>query len=233
MPTCATPEQSETAPPVLLVDYENIQDLGLLKKLLPSDFEVRVFVGANQAKIPTEVVKQAQKFGSRLTWIQIDGHGKNALDFHIAYTIGLLVAGNKTRRIAVLSHDGGFDPLLRYLEKRGTPCRRITALDDLTPGRTIEPVVPDPQAATAPSEAVPANGANGRPVTLTEVLLFINGHPAKNLPKTPKTLAAHLASHFKKQAVKTDFAALVDELAKIGKIEISGNRLKYFNRKSP
>ena len=119
------------------------------------------------------------------------------------------------------------------MEKRGTPCRRITALDDLTPRRTIEPVVPDPQAATAPSEAVPANGANGRPVTLTEVLLFINGHPAKNLPKTPKTLAAHLASHFKKQAVKTDFAALVDELAKIGKIEISGNRLKYFNRKSP
>ena len=233
MPTSPTRDQADATPPVLLVDYENVQDLGLLKKLLPTDFEVRVFVGANQAKIPTEVVKHAQKFGPRLTWIQIDGHGKNALDFHIAYTIGLLIAENKKRRISVLSHDGGFDPLLRYLEKRGTPCKRIGPLNDLTTRRTVEPAVPESQPAPAPSETVPANGASGRPVTLTDVLLFINGHPAKNLPKTPKTLAAHLASHFKKQAVTTDFAALVDELAEIGKIEISGNRLKYFNRKSP
>ena len=65
MPTTPGREPAENALPILLVDYENIQDLGLLKKLLPTDFEVRVFVGANQAKIPTEVVKHAQKFLGR------------------------------------------------------------------------------------------------------------------------------------------------------------------------
>jgi len=84
--------------PVLLVDFENIQDLDYLKKLRNTDYEVRVFLGPHQAKLPTALVRQAQPFGSRLHWIQMEGHGKNALDFHIAYTIGLLVAENEPVR---------------------------------------------------------------------------------------------------------------------------------------
>ncbi len=62
---------------------------------------------------------------------------------------------------------------------------------------------------------------------MTDVQLFINGIPPRNRPKTPKTLAAHLASHFKKQASGADFSAIVTELAHRSVIVINGNSLSY------
>ncbi|WP_374402647.1 PIN domain-containing protein [Niveibacterium sp.] len=220
---------AEKSNPVLLVDYENIQDLSLLKRLLATAFEVRVFVGANQTKIPVDVVKTAQRFGERLGWVQIDGHGKNALDFHIAYTLGLLVAESKSRGLYVLSRDTGFDPLLQYLVKRGIPCRRVSSVDDWS--SIARPASPSPQPtiprATDELSESPPPPTSRQGVSMTDVQLFINGIPPRNRPKTPKTLAAHLASHFKKQASGADFSAIVTELAHRSVIVINGNSLSY------
>lgn len=228
--------------PVLLVDFENIQDLDYLKKLRNTDYEVRVFLGPHQAKLPTALVRQAQPFGSRLQWIQMEGHGKNALDFHIAYTIGLLVAENRKRRIFVLSKDSGFDPLITYLAKRSIACERIEELGKfLTAKDTLAaPAKQAPQASEEPIEKsapvptpVPSTTAgktSGNAPPLTEVILHINAIPPRTRPKKPKTLAAHLASHFKKQSPGNDFSLVIKELAKLGKISITGDKLSYHNK---
>jgi hypothetical protein len=240
---------ADETPPVLLVDFENIQDLDYLKKLRNTDYEVRVFLGPHQAKLPTPLVRQAQPFGSRLHWIQMEGHGKNALDFHIAYTLGLLVAEDRKRRIFVLSKDTGFDPLVAYLAKRGIACERIEELgkfltakdalakptvtgvsaasDDKPAPSTIVPVpTPTPPATPAPA---PTKAPTKTP-TLTEVILHLNAIPPRTRPKKPKTLAAHLASHFKKQSPGNDFSKVVKELANLGKISITGDKLSYHSK---
>jgi hypothetical protein len=218
--------------PVLLVDFENIQDLDYLKKLRNTDFEVRVFIGPHQAKLPTALVRQAQPFGSRLQWVQMEGHGKNALDFHIAYTIGLLAAENRKRRIFILSKDTGFDPLLSYLSKRNIDCQCIEELGKFLINKDVPPptpcVLPTPPSIESPvgaTTAAPKPAAKS--ISLTDILLYLETIPPRTRPKKPKTLAAHLASHFKKQAPSRDFTQVVKELAKLGKIAIDGEKLSY------
>ncbi len=228
---------AEEISPVLLVDFENIQDLDYLKKLRNTDFEVRVFLGPQQAKLPTALVRQAQPFGSRLHWIQMEGHGKNALDFHIAYTVGLLSAEARKRRIFILSKDTGFDPLISYLEKRNIACQRIEELGkfltEKEPSRPSEPS-PPPVIITPKPNPVPQTpllaATLGKTPSLTDVILHLNAIPPRTRPKKPKTLAAHLASHFKKQCPSADFSLVVKELAKLGKISVNDDKLTYHNK---
>jgi predicted transcriptional regulator of viral defense system len=53
-------------------------------------FKILVFVGANQTKVPLELAAALQPFGKDAEYITISGNGRNALDFHIAFSIGEL-----------------------------------------------------------------------------------------------------------------------------------------------
>jgi hypothetical protein len=113
----------------LLIDYENIQKLDLSD--VPDDTLIRIFVGQSQKNIPIELVKQAQRFGHRLEWIKIEGQGKNALDFHIAFYLGKLHKEHKVASFTIVSKDTGFDPLIRYINNLKRNCRRINSLFEL------------------------------------------------------------------------------------------------------
>jgi len=71
----------------IFIDFENVQpkDLALLRG---RDFRVMIFVGATQAKLPTEFAIAVQALGPAAEYVQIEGSGRNALDFHIAYYLG-------------------------------------------------------------------------------------------------------------------------------------------------
>ena len=78
---------------IILVDYENIQNINDLGKL--SGYDFKILVGNNQTKIPIEVVTSLQKYGETVTWLQVSGQGKNALDFFIAFFLGKFIEQNK------------------------------------------------------------------------------------------------------------------------------------------
>jgi PIN domain len=65
-------------------------------------------------KLPEELVVQAQPLGSLLKWVKIAGQGPNALDFHIAFYLGQILADRPKSECAILSRDTGFEPLMRY-----------------------------------------------------------------------------------------------------------------------
>ena len=62
-----------------------------------------------------------------MKYIQSDRHGKNALDFHIAFYMGRLLEGLEANgtptsgntRFVVISHDGGFDALISHVQSHG------------------------------------------------------------------------------------------------------------------
>jgi hypothetical protein len=115
---------------VLYIDYENVQNINL-SRIAQLDFKIWLFTGTSQNRIPIELVKTTQAFGDSLKWIQIDGNGPNALDFHIAYYLGLHASENTNDEYIILSKDKGFDPLIKHVIKSKIRCRRISAVSEI------------------------------------------------------------------------------------------------------
>jgi hypothetical protein len=101
----------------ILIDFENVQpdNLSLL-----SGHGVRliVFLGATQKSVPVPFAVAMQALGDKAQYLEITGNGRNALDFHVAFYMGELAAGDETAFFNVISRDKGFDPLLTHLRKR-------------------------------------------------------------------------------------------------------------------
>ena len=124
---------------LLLVDLENVHKVDLSR--LDDSYRAIIYVGANQN--PPKASKKpatAHRF-TRVDFHKIEGTGKNALDFHIAFQLGRTIETAPDTLCIVLSKDKGFDPLLNHLNKNGLQCRRINSLDELVPVVITEPVV--------------------------------------------------------------------------------------------
>jgi len=110
----------------ILVDFENLQpqDMGLLSG---DQYQLRIFRGPHQKKLDFDIVESLQPHGDRVKYLQSDRHGKNALDFHIAFYMGRMLQEletsgapkTKNTRFVVISHDGGFDALMGHVQSLG------------------------------------------------------------------------------------------------------------------
>lgn len=117
----------------ILVDFENVQplDLGLLSDV---HFRVKLFHGPHQNKLNIAIVRALQPLGDRVEYIQSERHGKNALDFHVAFYIGRLVESHRSdgmaARFVVVSKDRDFDSLLSHVRSLGYPATQARAIRD-------------------------------------------------------------------------------------------------------
>jgi hypothetical protein len=81
-------------------------------------------------------VTRLQELAGTAAYVEIEGHGPNALDFHIAYYMGKLAAEDPGSSFQVISQDKGFDVLLEHMRNQGIPCARLKSLAEL-PGPTL------------------------------------------------------------------------------------------------
>jgi hypothetical protein len=148
----------------ILVDFENVQppDMGLLSG---DQYQLRIFRGPHQKKLDFDIAESLQPLGDRVKYIQSDRHGKNALDFHIAFYLGRLLEGleanaspaTRNTRFVVISHDGGFDALISHVQSLGyaaakaASIRHALGLDEpvTEAGGAVQPE--QTQSASAPS----------------------------------------------------------------------------------
>jgi PIN domain len=114
----------------VLIDFENLQP-ELLEALDLEHFRVMVFVGANQSRVPLNFAAQLQRLGSRAQYLQISGNGRNALDFHIAFYLGELLAKDADAFFHLIAVDGGYDPLLQHLRERSAFVRKYKSIADI------------------------------------------------------------------------------------------------------
>jgi hypothetical protein len=159
----------------ILVDFENVQppDMGLLSG---EQYQLRIFRGPHQNKLDFDIAESLQPHGDRVKYIQSDRHGKNALDFHIAFYMGRLLqeleangpSANSNTRFVVISKDGGFDALMSHVQSLGygamkaASIRHALGLDEpvTTNGSAIQPTPiqspPSPPPISPPSVKTPA-----------------------------------------------------------------------------
>src|SRR5262249_55059356 len=151
-----------------------------------------LFFGAGQKSVPREFLKAALKLRERFVSIDIEGQGKNALDFHIAYYLGQYLTQSAKTPCVILSKDRGFDSLIKHLGLRGFNVRRAS---------TLREAAPAPAATTR--RPTPGRESVTAPVHQT-ALQWLSGGAKNRRPRTRKALAAHLYSHFSKKIPESE-----------------------------
>jgi hypothetical protein len=64
-------------------------------------------------------------------YIKISGHGRNALDMHIAFHIGQLAAKDPNSYFHIISNDKDYDPLIQHLRDRKILAKRRMDVADI------------------------------------------------------------------------------------------------------
>ena len=218
---------------VLLVDYENIGKIDLAA--IPDGVRVPFFFGASQRTVPTEFLKAALKLGERFVPIDIEGQGKNALDFHIAFYLGEYLARAPDTACVILSKDKGFDPLVRHLSRRGFAVRRANSMAEALTARASA-------AAASRSPAGARSGARresrrdgprreGPPSEVGslkgEALHLLAGTQKVRRPRKRKGLIAVLHSHFSQKVPDAELQRLVDQLIAEGTLSETNGAITY------
>jgi hypothetical protein len=217
----------------VFVDYENVQvpSLALLKS---EHFKVCIFLGANNTKLPVSLFVSMQELGQRVELITLEASGKNALDFHIAYYLGVLSSADPTAFFHIISKDSGFDPLIHHLKTKKIFSARSASIEDMpclqtqtatsTAQETIAPIQPaisvDPKKGGAPHAHA---GLVDKAITLV-----INGKASK--PTTRKTLLSTLHSKLGKDIPAQNIEDVLGALVKKGHVKINGTKVSYANQ---
>lgn len=189
----------------ILVDFENVQprDIDLLKG---GPFKVKVFLGPHQSKVPVTLAAALQTLGSNAEYVLVETSGNNAVDFHIAYYIGVLSSEDATAYFHIISKDSGFDPLIKHLKGRKILAQRSTCIADIP---YFKPVLP------AATEA-----------QVNEVVADLIRRKASK-PRTKKSLINTLHALFKKELSEQQLSQLLAALCSRGVVKVDGTKVSY------
>ena len=197
----------------VLIDLENVQP-DTLDRLDSKLYAVFVFVGANQAKMPTNLVTAMQRFVRGFRCVQISGNGRNALDFHIAYYLGRIAAAEPDASFYIVSKDTGFDPLIRHLQEERIAVRRIPSVDEIASKKPAKAKRLEPPAAT-PSDQ------------LSEIIDDLKRRGSSR-PRTLKALRATITARLRKELTDQDLSGIVRQLTESGIVTVEGTKVSYW-----
>ena len=189
----------------VLIDYENVQP-DAMAVLNQEHFKVLVFVGASQTKVSFDVASALQQMGERAEYIKITGNGSNALDFHIAFYIGVLAGIEPDAYYHIVSKDTGFDPLIQHLKSKKILASRSKDVTEI-------PIV---KAACSKS-----------PAERLEVVISYLQRRGASKPRTLKTLASTINSIFQKALSEQEVEGLLAALQKRGILAVTENKVAY------
>ncbi len=196
---------------VLYIDYENVQNVDL-SRIAQLNFKIWVFTGVSQNRIPIELVRSTQALGSNLEWMTIDGNGPNALDFHIAYYLGVHTAANPRDEYFILSKDKGFDPLIKHVVKSKIKCRRIGTTSEIEP------------APRAPARARKMTDADG---VYAKIIKNLTKIEEGRRPRNRNKLRGHIISLVGKSQTDEKIEEIVSRLFASKAVTEGGGGLVY------
>jgi hypothetical protein len=231
-----------------MIDFENVQPQAL-HRLQPGAAKIKVFLGQNQSKLLLSLVQALQPFGTDAEYIQIQGSGPDAVDFHIAFYIGVLSAADLNGEFHIISKDKGFDPLVRHLTQLGISCRRLpeipqtnsVAVEARTTTKSQPAAAPTPKPVTSPKKTTPAAKkvpASAKPPAAAKKVVAPSApatakkaieHLKKmaNRPAKLKSLRSMLQAWFKPELNEKATDAVIQSLTDSKKIRIEGTTVQY------
>ena len=175
----------------IFVDFENIHEVDL-DPIADKPVVVILVLGERNKNLPVGLVGQLLKYSAKVRLVETGHAGKNALDFVLAYRIGLQAAADANGCFHILSRDKGFDALILHLKDNGISAARHEAFGKI---------------------AVLQNEKEQSP--LDERVRVLTAHFARhqsNRPKKEKTLRSHVHAHFGKKLSDAELNATIEAL---------------------
>ena len=211
----------------VLVDFENVQP-DSLAVLATGQFRVKVFVGASQAKgrISFELVHSMQALGANAEYVKIARTGKNAVDMHIAYYVGRLLEKEPNAVIHIVSRDSDFDPLIEYLDAKGSACKRVKSIAEIPKHVAARAAMPAPKGV----KHTPHVPSPRRPHAEKLAPIIKHLHSLSGKPGTSKKLSQTIANYFKQHGGELPdkiVALLIDELVRLKYVSQANGKVSY------
>jgi hypothetical protein len=209
----------------VLIDYENVQvkSLALLKG---EHFRIQVFLGPKNLKLHRELVFAMQGFGERGKYIVLEAGGSNALDFHIAYYLGVLAAADPTGFFHIISKDTGFDPLLQHLKARGVSAARSVSIEAMPCFSQVASSATGSNQASRGSRPKSAAVRSSVEDMITIALEDLIKRKAAR-PRTSKTLRSTIHARCGKDLPAADIDAVYEALVARGYVAVDGAKVTY------
>jgi hypothetical protein len=240
---------------ILLVDYENVRDIGLTQ--LPEGHKrVLLFIGkqqleAREQKPDPAFIKRILDKGARLDLIPIAEQGGNNLDLHLAFYLGKILAEEPQAHYIIFTKDKtDFGPLIAHLKNRGVSCeRQQPPVKAAAPAKAPQQKVRNPEPLPLPAKVkatalpaklpVPAKPIVPKPAerkaapkpdeSLAEAIRFLNA--GKRQPKTREALVNSLMNHLHKDKPAT--GRIIDSLIEKRVIAISKTNKVTYPQETP
>lgn len=200
----------------ILLDLENLVPSAEEIHRLKPECEILCFSKA-QDKISVALALALQT-SRRCEFVLTNATGKNALDFHIAFYLGVLSCTHPECKAYVISRDTGYDSLIEWINKHmGIAACRFSSFDSL------------PKDVCQPKQAqlCPSQGAEDQDSSLEEnvqeAIQSLVGYK-QNRPRKRQALLNALRSCFHQKLSSTALLAVLHELVAVKKcIAIDGN----------
>jgi hypothetical protein len=157
---------------------------------------------------------------SSVELLKVKGQGKNALDFFIAYYLGVYTNRNKELKFTICSNDQGYDPLIKHLGENGI---NITRRKTDNGQKNIEnkseiKIFPKSQKQLS-LFAIDKD--------YKKAFSNIKNMPAKNRPRKLKGFEAHLKTLFHETVKVEKIKEIINEFKKCKYIEVENEKMKY------
>ena len=215
----------------LLVDFENLQP--------PPEHVVRVrgeyshlwvFHGPHQNKFDAAMVNAWKPLGDRLQLVQSSKNGKNALDFHIAYFLGVLreqdVAARRKSIYIVVTGDGGFDALFDFMRGQGCAVDKTGSIPEaLALAERLQTQAKKSSGSKA-VEKPTALRATLVEEDIAKIVAALALDP-KSRPATRKKLEPYVLARLGNKVTPAVAQAVVKQLTKRGVVTFDGEKIKY------
>lgn len=107
----------------VFVDFENVHEVDL--DLIGDKLAVVILIlGEKHKNLPVGMVKGIHRYAAQVRLIEAGRSGRNALDFVLAYHVGVEANKDPTGYFHIVSRDTGFDALVLHLKKSNIFARR-------------------------------------------------------------------------------------------------------------
>jgi hypothetical protein len=215
----------------VLVDFENLQPD--MSGLAGTAHKVLVFFGAKQqsSRHHYEKFVPLLRLAGNLEVVEVPQTGDNALDMHIAFTIGGIFQREPDATIVVISRDKDFDPLIDTLQKRGFKCSRTHDVNTIAKKRAAPAAVPAMGAVPRKGRTATAGAARRvAPTSINVDPIVKKLRSMADKPATRKSLAKDIANHLKQRRVEEPEKAaelVIDELIRRDVVSQNGGKVNY------
>lgn len=214
-------ETNDLPPPInhIFVDFENVHDIDLTI-IGNNTVHLTLLLGPRQTKLDAALVERLLENAAAVQLVRLSSAGRNALDFTLAYYIGLAVAADPTGFFHIVSKDAGYDPLIEHLRSKRIHARRhgdFSAFTFSTPAKPPPAVALKPKPSYKPSAQLPLVAVMDG--TETRVLEHLR-KPTTTRPRTKTRLLSFLVALHGHKITEAEALSLVHNLSQAGHLAI-------------